>query len=48
MHLRKLFILMACMGLFLTENKAQVNANFSTNITEGCGILAVSFSDLST
>ncbi len=36
------------MGLFLSENNAQVNADFSANITEGCGTLAVSFSDLST
>ena len=48
MYLRKLLILMACMGLFLSENIAQVNADFSANITEGCGTLPVSFSDLST
>ncbi|MFK7770498.1 MAG: PKD domain-containing protein [Saprospiraceae bacterium] len=46
--MRKLLILMAWMGLFLSENMAQVNADFSANITEGCGTLAVSFSDLST
>lgn len=39
---------MAWMGLFLSKNNAQVNADFSANITEGCGTLAVSFSDLST
>jgi len=39
---------MAWMGLFLSENNAQVNADFSANITEGCGSLAVSFTDLST
>lgn len=48
MYLRKLLILTAWMGLFLSENMAQVNADFSANITEGCGTLAVSFSDLST
>ena len=48
MYLRKLLILIACMGLFFSENIAQVNADFSANITEGCGTLAVSFSDLST
>jgi gliding motility-associated-like protein len=48
MYLRKLLILMAWIGLFLSENIAQVNADFSANITEGCGTLAVSFSDSST
>ncbi len=48
MNLRKLLILMAWMGLFLSKNNAQVNADFSANITEGCGSLAVSFSDIST
>lgn len=48
MYLRKLLILVTWMGLFLSENNAQVDAGFSANITEGCGTLAVSFSDLST
>jgi gliding motility-associated-like protein len=48
MYLRKLLILIAWMGLFLSKNNAQVNADFSAQITEGCGMLTVSFSDLST
>lgn len=48
MYLRRLLILMAWMCIFLSENNAQVNADFSANITEGCGTLAVSFTDIST
>lgn len=48
MYLRKLVILMAWLCLFSFKNNAQVNADFSANITEGCGTLPVSFSDLST
>ncbi len=48
MYLKRLLFLLGCLSFFCQKNIGQVNADFSANITSGCGSLAVSFSDLST
>ncbi len=48
-HMKKVFLVLSCFIFFiaLKESGAQVSANFSSNVTSGCGSLQVSFSDQS-
>lgn len=44
--MKKLFLVISCLGAW-NLSKAQVNANFTSNVTSGCGSVQVSFTDQS-